>query len=116
MGKLDKFKSQPADENIVKFQKHRRKVEGFAQVPLRVAAEFSKKMNNADFAVFIMLIYKAFRVGDVTFEMSSDLTTVHGVHREAKRRALIRFEEAGVIKLERRKGKTSVVTLLLKLD
>jgi hypothetical protein len=122
MSKLDAFKSKPsgkaADGNVVDFPapKKRGKADGFAQISLRGAAEVSRKTKNAGFATLVMLAYKAFRAQSQTFIMSSDLSTVHGIHREARRRALIRFEKAGVIRIERRKGKAPIVTLLVKLD
>jgi hypothetical protein len=123
MSKLDAFRSEdtPAEAatgNIVDFPtpKRRGKMDGFAQTSLRAAAEFSRKMKNADHVIFTMLVYKAFRTKSQTFVMSNDLPTVHGVNREAKRRALSRFEEAGVIRIERRGHQSPIVTLLVKFD
>jgi hypothetical protein len=118
MSKLDAFKSRKTPDNVAEFPKSERrgKVEGFAQIPLKAAAEFSQRMKNSDYIIFTMLIYRAFRTGSQTFEMSNDLPMVHGVGRMAKLRSLARFERAGVIQIEHRGRKAPIVTLLVKLN
>jgi hypothetical protein len=115
MSKLDQFKSR--GNNVVNFPtlKKRGKRDGFAQISLRAATEISKKMRNADFAILAILVYKVFRTNNKTFIMSNDLTTVYDIGQKAKGRALARFEKAGVIRIERHRGKAPIVTMLIKL-
>jgi hypothetical protein len=89
------------------------KEDKFAQISLRAAAEVSEKMGSADFVILVLLAFKAFDKKGRPFELSNDLLP-NGVHREAKRRALTRLENTGVIRLERRRGKAPIVTLLVK--
>jgi hypothetical protein len=121
MSRLDRFKASnlsPADDKVVNFPSSKKhgKENAFAQISLQVAAEVSKKMKNADHVILAMLIYKAFRARSQIFTLSNDLPTVYGVGRKAKSRALTRFEEAGVIRVERHGRQAPIVTLLVRLD
>ena len=90
------------------------KKDGFSMIHLKTAAEFSRKMRNSDLIIFALLIYRAFIVSNRTFSMSNDLLTVHKIHRSTKLRALVRFEKAGIIRVERHRCKAPIVTLLIK--
>jgi hypothetical protein len=87
----------------------------FAQISLQAAAEISEKLGNAGYALLAILAYEAFRAKGQTFELSNDLLTLAGISREIKRRTLARFEEAGVVRVERPKGRSPIVTLLVRL-
>jgi len=47
-----------------------------------------------------------------TFGLSNTALARYGVSRETKRRALAKLEAAGLIKVERRPGRATIVTLL----
>jgi hypothetical protein len=121
---MDRFKSKakatplPADDKVIhltptptKGKKH-----GFAVVPLRTAAEISKRRHKVDFAVLIVLIYLAsFKRKSKTFTISNDIMTIHGIKRAAKHRALARLEREGLIRVERYGRRAPIVTLLFDL-
>jgi hypothetical protein len=125
MSKLDRFKSKakatplPEGDNVIHLTPSptKGKKYGFAMVPLRTAAEISKRRRKIDFVVLIVLIYLAsFKRKSKSFAVSNDIMVMHGVKREAKRRALVRLEKEGLIRVERYGHKAPIVTLLFDLN
>jgi hypothetical protein len=125
MSRLDRFGTgtrgkhvAAEDRNVVDFpmQKKCGKRDGFAQISLKAAAEVAKLTRRPEFAVLVMLAYRAFRTKSQTFIMSNDLLSLYGVGRETKRRVLARLEKDGVIRVERRGRRAPIVTLLIKFD
>jgi hypothetical protein len=117
--KIDRFKSKNLKTivvNAVDQPQRRGKKNGFVQITLKAAAEISRKMRNYDLIILSMLIYRVYMTGSVSFTLSNDLPRIHGVGKMAKHRALARFEEAGIIRIERFKGRAPVITLLVKID
>ena len=90
------------------------KKEAWAQVPLLWAAEMAKRSNSARGMVIILLAYLAWKNNSMTFALSSELTRRYGVTRYAKKRALAALEAAGLIKVDRRRKQTPVITLVLE--
>jgi hypothetical protein len=67
--------------------------------------------------ILIVLIYLAsFKRKSKSFVVSNDIMTIHGVKRDAKRRALARLEKEGLIQVERYSRKAPIVTLLFDLN
>jgi hypothetical protein len=53
------------------------------------------------------------KAGRTTFPLPNGYLKKHGVSREVKRRVLLELETAGLITIERRTGKTPLVTLVV---
>ena len=94
--------------------KAKAKKEAWAQVPLLWAAEMAKRSNSARGMIIILLAYLAWKTNSTTFALSSEMTRRYGVPRYAKSRALAALEAAGVIKVDRRRKQTPVITLVLE--
>jgi hypothetical protein len=62
--------------------------------------------------VGIWLLYLAWKTGKSTFPLPNGRLKAHGVSRKVKRGALNKFEAAGLIKVDRRPGKSPFITLL----
>jgi len=60
----------------------------------------------------IWLLHLAWKRKCTTFGLSNTALARYGVSRETKRRALAKLEAAGLIKVERRPGRATIVTLL----
>ena len=86
----------------------------FAMVPLGWAADVTKAMNAPGYMVFTLLAYLAWKTKSSTFVLSNDYLKRYGVDRDAKHRALVRLEKAGVILIERHGRHAPIVTLLIE--
>jgi DNA-binding GntR family transcriptional regulator len=60
----------------------------------------------------IWLVHLAWKSESTTVCLSNAALASYGVSRETKRRALAKLEAAGLIKVERRPGRATIVTLL----
>jgi hypothetical protein len=85
-----------------------------AMVPLGWAADVTEAMNTPGYMVFTLLAYLAWKTKSSTFVLSNDYLKRYGVDRDAKRRALVRLEKAGVIRIERHGRHAPIVTLLIE--
>lgn len=89
----------------------------FAKVPLWFAAAAAKATKSPATMVWIWLLYQTWRdrksVGRDAVTMANAKLGEWGVSRKVKHRVLRDLELAGLIKVERRPGKTPLVTLML---
>jgi hypothetical protein len=90
------------------------KENNFALIPLDWAADVTTAMNTPGYMVFILLAYLAWKTKSSTFVLSNNYLKLYGVDRDAKRRALARLEQAGVIRIERHVRHAPIVTLLIE--
>jgi hypothetical protein len=63
--------------------------------------------------VGVWLLHLAWRAGSMTFPVPNGRLGKRGVDRRVKRKALAGLEAAGLIAVERRSGKTPIVTLVV---
>jgi hypothetical protein len=91
----------------------REKREPFAKVPLWWAKEATKAIGAPGAMVCVYLLHAAWRAKSLTFPLPNERLKKLGVSREVKRYVLRDLEAAGLITVERRSGKTPLVTLVL---
>ena len=90
----------------------RHQTNSFAKVPLTWAAAAAKATKTPRAMVWVLLQHMAWQTNGATFPLSNAVLAKHGVSREVKRRALAALESSGLILVERRHGRTPVVTLV----
>jgi hypothetical protein len=84
----------------------------FVKVPLWWVEQATRATRSPRAFVCIWLLHLSWRARSMTFPLPNDKLGKRGVDRRAKRRALEALEAAGLIVVERRHGKTPVVTLV----
>ena len=89
-----------------------RKHQQFVKVPLRWAEDAAKATGTRGAMVWILLLYMAWKTKSTTFTLSNVMPVRYGVSREMKRRVLEKLEASGRIKIERRRKRNPIVTLL----
>jgi hypothetical protein len=87
------------------------KKDAFVKVPLWWAAEAAKATRSPATLVLIDLLYRAWKAKGPTFPLPNMRLSKNGVSRKVKCRVLRDLEAAGLITIERRHGKTPLVTL-----
>jgi hypothetical protein len=90
----------------------RKKADPFVKVPLWWAAEAAKATRSPTTLVLVELLHRSCKAKNLTFPFPNGRLGKNGVGREAKRRVLRDLEVAGLIKVDRRHGKTPSVTLV----
>ena len=89
-----------------------RKHQQFVNVPLRWAADTAKATGTRGAMVWILLLHMTWKTKSRTFALSNVMLARYGVTREMKRRVLEKLEASGRIKIERRRKRSPIVTLL----
>jgi hypothetical protein len=84
----------------------------FVQVPLWWAEQMTKATETPRAFVGIWLLHLAWKTGKLTFPLPNGRLEAHGVSRKVKRGVLHKLEAAGLIKIDRRRGKSPLITLL----
>jgi hypothetical protein len=95
--------------------KHRRLGNAFVQVPLKLAAEAASASRTHKHFVFLWLLYEAWRLKSTTIPLPNSTLKQYGVSRKQKMRALMDYEKAGLIKVQREGLQTAVVQLLFQI-
>jgi hypothetical protein len=90
----------------------RKKARPFAKVYLDAAARAFAAAQSQKAMVWVWLVHRAWKRQSQTVTVPSGELAKLGVNRESKRRALLQFEAAGLISIDRRPRKTPLVTLL----
>jgi hypothetical protein len=96
--------------NKVKDPRQRPKV--FVKVPLWWLEQVAKATRSPQVFVAVWLLHLSWKKGGLSFPLPNGRLALRGFDRQAKRRALANLERAGLITVERRNGKTPVVTLV----
>ena len=91
----------------------RRKEPPFVKVPLWWAETAAKATKTPKAMVWIQLLHAAWKAKRSTFPLPNGRLKTAGVTRFVKYRALHELEEAGLITVERRHGKTTTVTIVV---
>ena len=84
----------------------------FVQVPLWWIEAATKATENPRAMVCIWLLHLAWKTHSMTFPIPNAGLAKRGVDRRAKYRVLRDLEASGLITVDRRSGKTPVVTLV----
>jgi hypothetical protein len=90
--------------------KQRRQRAHFVKVPLEWAERATKALHVPQAYVMIWLLYRAWKTGSNTVVLSN--RPIHYINRSTKRRALLKLEKAGLIRVDRGRGRAPVVTLV----
>jgi DNA polymerase family A len=93
-------------------KRKKRKDELFVRVPLWWAVEAAKATGTLKMLVLLELLHRSWKARDLTFPFPNGSLGKTGVGREAKRRVLRDLEAAKLVTIERRHGKTPMVTLV----
>jgi hypothetical protein len=83
----------------------------FVKVPLWWIEAATQATRSPQAFVCVWLLYLAWKAGSMTFPLPNDKLAKRGVDRRMKRKALAGLEKAGLITVDRRHGKTPIVTL-----
>jgi hypothetical protein len=89
-----------------------RKQQQFVKVPLQWAADAANATGTRGAMVWILLLHMAWKTKSTTFSLTNVMLARYGVSREMKRRVLEKLEASGRIKIERRRKRNPIVTLL----
>jgi hypothetical protein len=84
----------------------------FAKIPLDWAAAATQATKTPRAMVWVLLQHMAWQNSSATFPVSNVVLVKYGVSREVKRRTLTALEAAGLIAVERRHGRSPLVTLI----
>jgi hypothetical protein len=90
----------------------RRRAESFAKVPLEWAARAAKATGTPRALVWVLLLRLSWQAKGKPFPFPNAALARYGVKREAKRRVLVALEAGGLVKVERRHGRSPIVTLV----
>jgi hypothetical protein len=88
-----------------------RQKDAFVKVPLWWVAEAAKATRSPTTLVLIELLHRSWKAKSLTFPLPNGRLSKSGVSRKVKCRVLRELEAAGLIMVERRHGKTPLVTL-----
>ena len=92
--------------------KRKKTPEPFVKVPLRWITEAAKATRSPTTSVCFELLRASWKAGSPTFSCPNVRLKSLDVSREVKRRVLRDLERAGLIMVERRHGKATIVTLI----
>jgi hypothetical protein len=84
----------------------------FVKVPLWWFEQATKVTQTPQAFVCVWLLYLAWKTKKSEFAVPNHMLGKRGVDRHTKYRALVSLEKAGLIKIDRRGGKTLKVTLI----
>jgi hypothetical protein len=87
--------------------------EQFVKVPLWWATEAAKATKTPKALVWIHLLHAAWKAKSLTFPLPNGKLKKAGATRFVKHRVLRELEAAGLITVERRHGKTVIVTVVV---
>jgi hypothetical protein len=101
---------QPAQPGRTPAKRRRR--DAFIQVPLWWAGQMTKATGTPKAFIGLWLLYRAWKLKSYIVPLPNGQLKARGISRKVKRRALQELEAASLIKVDRRHGKTPIVTLL----
>jgi hypothetical protein len=87
--------------------------DAFVQVPLWWIEQATRATRTPQAMVCIWLLYLSWQAKSMTFPLPNDRLAKRGADKRVKRRALANLEKAGLITVERRRGKTPIITLVV---
>jgi hypothetical protein len=93
--------------------KSRRKQDPFVKVPLWWATAAAEATQTPRFLVCVELLHRSWKAKSLTFVLPNEGLRENGASRKVKGGVLHDLETAGLITIERRRGKSPRVTLVL---
>jgi hypothetical protein len=90
----------------------RREAGLFVKLPLQWAAAANKATRTPKALVWVLLHHIAWQTKSTTFPLPNGTLKRYGIRREAKRRALMELEAAGLIAVKRCRSRAPIVTLI----
>jgi hypothetical protein len=87
--------------------------DAFVKVPIWWGVEVAKATHSPGMLVAVELLYRSWKAKSLTFLFPNGSLKKHGVSRKTKHWKLRALEAAGLIAVERRHGKTPLVTLVI---
>jgi hypothetical protein len=84
-----------------------REAELFVKVPLTWASAAAKAIGSHQSFVVIWILHLVWKIRSQTVTLSNAARAKHRISREAKRRALVKLEAAGLIKVKRLRGRAT---------
>lgn len=118
---LDALRAQ-GDADVQEFQRHeqelpellpeKRRREQFVKVPIEVAGKIARVAHEPWTFIWLWPVYLSWKTGSRTVSLSNIELRKWGIARDTKRRALAAYERAGLLKVERHRGRSVRVTLL----
>jgi hypothetical protein len=93
--------------------KKKQKTEPFAKMPLWFAKAAADATDTPKMLVIVETLHQRFKTGRNTFPLRGTRLKKWGVGRWTKYRTLSELEAAGLIKVDRQRGKTPIITLLV---
>jgi hypothetical protein len=107
------FDLQRAAANLpLRHRRGKSRKDTFVKVPLWWIEQAARATRSPQAFVCVWLLHLAWSSKSATFPLPNSRLGERGVDRRAKRRALEALEAAGLITVDRRHGKTPVVTLV----
>jgi hypothetical protein len=94
-------------------ERREKQKDAFVRIPMWWAAEAAKAMREPGMLVAAELLHRSWKAKSLTFPFPNGNLKKHGVSRKTKYWKLRELETAGLIKVERRHGKTPLVTLVV---
>ena len=94
--------------------KRKSKKDAFVQVPLWWLEAATRATRSPQAFVCVWLLHLAWKARRASFPVPNDRLAKGGVDRRMKRKVLAGLEKAGLIAVDRRHGKTPIVTLMLR--
>ena len=91
--------------------RQKKRKERFAKVPLWWMEQAMRASGSPAGYLCAWLLFLAWKTGNKTVSLPNQQLRHAGVGRDTKLRHLAKWEAAGLLKVERRRGKTVVVTL-----
>jgi hypothetical protein len=105
----------PPTKPVKPTARHRRMENAFVQVPLKLAAEAAAASNTRKCFVFLWLLYEAWRLNSTTIPLPNGALKQYGITPKQKMRALIDYEKASLIQVQKTKRQAVTVQLLFQL-
>jgi hypothetical protein len=93
--------------------KKKRKEPPFVRVPLWWAESAAAATKSPSALVWVHLLYVAWKRKSMAFPLSNKYLERNGVSREVKRKVLRNLEAAGLITVERRRGRSPRITIVV---
>lgn len=93
-------------------EKQKKKKDAFVKVPIHLAGHVACATREPRTFIWLWLLYLSWKAGSKTVSLSNAELRKWRISRPTKRRALDALEHAGLVKVERQRGRSVLVTLL----
>jgi hypothetical protein len=101
------------DLAVKPIKRRTKRIKPFAQVELEETANAAKAMGTPRALIFAMLKHLAWQSKGKPFPLTNAVLKKYGISREVKRKALVALEAKGLIRVERHRTRSPVVTWIV---